>query len=102
VRSLKRKHLKEPFCIHFSFILPRPALRRQYGHSASVGPEMDQITPGRVRTRRYAREQNLKAVPVRPGQAAVALTTGQQGCEPMTSQVHDREIAGHKTAEAAR
>jgi len=63
---------------------------------------MAEITLGRVRQRLCVREQNLEAVPVRPGRAAVALTTGQQGCEPMTSQVHDREIAGHKTAEAAR
>jgi len=32
----------------------------------------------------------------------VALTTGPQGCEPMTSQVHDREDAVRKAAEATR
>jgi hypothetical protein len=35
------------------------------------------------------------------GQAAVALTTGQQGCEPMTDQVHCREDAASSAAEAA-
>ena len=74
--------------------------------AAGVAGEMDEITLGRVRTRICPFEQNLEAVPGQipagQGQATVALTTGQQGCEPMTSQVHDREIAGHKTAEAAR
>jgi hypothetical protein len=35
------------------------------------------------------------------GQAAVALTTGQQRCEPMTDQVHDREDAPSSAAVVA-
>jgi hypothetical protein len=66
------------------------------------GQEMDEITLGRVRTRICGLEQNLGAVPgrtpARQGQATVALTTGQQGCEPMTGQVHDREDGARKRA----
>jgi len=63
---------------------------------------MAEITLGRVRTRICALEQNLDAapgqIPAGQGQATVAFTTGQQGCEPMTGQVHDREDAAHQGA----
>jgi hypothetical protein len=46
------------------------------GGTGGTGREMDEITLARVRQRLRVPEQNLKAVPVPPGRAAVALTTG--------------------------